>query len=164
MLLRVLILFVLFSTHTAQAQTMTEWEGTWEGTLSNYPDILDREIDVVMEIGPIPDQYDACATWKTTYSEAGSVVQVKDYRLCSLNGMDEFEIDEGDGVRLKAAWLGGVLTAPFKYGDTLLISRMRLVGEVLEHDIVSMKDLPASEAVVSMMPRNIQRLRLTKKQ
>lgn len=135
--------------------------GTWKGTLVNLP--LKPEaprIDVTMEIGPMPSADHTCTPWKTTYSEAGVVKQVKDYRLCRGAGVNDLVVDEGDGVTLTARWVGDVLVSPFKYGKLLLVTETRVRGDVLEEEIFTMDDQPATEGVVSLTPRSLQRLTL----
>jgi hypothetical protein len=137
------------------------WAGTWRGTLTNLPVRPGTTpVEVTMEIGPLPTADDTCATWRTTYFEGGKKSQVKDYKLCRGSGPDDLFIDEGDGVKLTARWIGEVLVSPFKYGNLLLVSEARLRGEVLEEEILVVDDRPATEGVVPLRPRSIQRLEL----
>lgn len=136
-----------------------DWAGTWEGSLENFPQTKGAEkISVTMELGPVPTQNGDCAVHRTTY-RAGSVVrQVKDYRLCRGKAADEFYVDEGDGVRLTARMLNGVLYSAFKVDSALLVTSLRLAGDVLEEEIISMPDQPASTGIENLLVRSVQRL------
>jgi hypothetical protein len=137
------------------------WAGTWRGPLTNLPARAGAaSIEVTMEIGRLPTSDNSCATWRSTYKEGSEVLQVKDFRFCRGTGADDLYIDEGDGTRLTARWLGNVLVSPFKYDNFLLISTMRLRDEILEHEIISVDDKPAIQGVVPMHPRSIQRIEL----
>jgi hypothetical protein len=46
----------------------------------------------------------------------------KDYRLCCEYGSDHLVIDEYNGVKLAAGWIGGVLLTSCKYDNLALIS------------------------------------------
>jgi hypothetical protein len=85
-----------------------------------------------MEIGSFPLTDNTCGTWKSTFSEGGTVKQVKDYKLCRGTGADNLYIDEGAGVKLTVRIIGDALVAPFKNDSMLFVSTMRLRGEVLE--------------------------------
>jgi hypothetical protein len=135
------------------------WAGTWRGTLTNLPPRAgSAPVDVTMEIGPFPAADNTCATWRTTYAEAGQARGVKDYRLCRGTGPDDLFIDEGDGVKLTARWIGDVLVSPFKYDNLLLVTEMRLRGDVLEEEILVVDDQPAAKGVVPLRPRSLQRI------
>jgi len=154
-------LTVMLALAIAPAQTPPSLTGTWKGTLINLP--LKPEaprIDVTMEIGRMPAADHECTPWKTTYSEAGVVKQVKDYHLCRGVRADDLVIDEGGGVQLTVRWIGDVLVSPFKYGKVLLVTETRVRGDVLEEEIFTVDDQPATEGVVSLTPRSIQRLTL----
>jgi hypothetical protein len=137
--------------------------GVWQGRLTNLPARPGAAaVDVTMEIGTLPAD-SGCAPWRTTYAEGGTVRQVKDYRLCRGSNADDLYIDEGDGTRLAARWLGDVLVAPFKVGDALLVSSIRLRGVFLEEEILSVQDRPAVQGVQPLVPRGIQRLVLRRR-
>lgn len=142
---------------SAMSQT-TAWAGTWEGRLVNYPERSGAPVvDVTRELGEVPMVPGTCTPFKTTYREGGAVKGVKDYRLCR-GGADSLWVDEGDGVRLPSRIIGGVLISPFKAGKTLLIAQMRLRGDVLEEEILTVADAPATDGVVGLGARGIQRL------
>lgn len=135
------------------------WEGKWTGSLKNLPARPDApQVEVTREIGAFPVADNTCSAWKTTYSEAGTVKQVKDYKLCRGTGSADLYIDEGNGIRLPARLLGDALVSPFKYDNVLLISTMRLRGEVLEEEILTVDDKPATSGVQPMQAKGIQRL------
>ena len=113
-----------------------------------------------MEIGAFPVKGQACGTWKTTYSEAGTVKQVKDYKICRGSGADDIYIDEGGGIKLTVRIIGDSLVAPFKYDQILLVSTMRLRGEVLEDEILTVDDKPSVNGVQPMLAKGIQRIEL----
>lgn len=137
------------------------WAGTWRGPLTNFPARAGApHIEVTMEIGPLPTDDNTCSTWRSTYKEGAVVRQVKDFRFCRGTGADDLYIDEGDGTKLAARWLGDVLVSPFKYDNILLISTIRLRDGILEHEIISVDDKPAIKGVVPMLPRRIQRMEL----
>lgn len=154
-------LTVVLAAAIAPMQAPPSFTGTWKGTLINLP--LKPEVprvDVTMEIGPMPEVDHACTPWKTTYSQAGVVKQVKDYQLCRGAGANDLVIDEGDGVKLTARWVGDVLVSPFKYGNLLLMTETRVRGDVLEEEILTVDDRPATEGIVPLTPRSLQRLTL----
>ena len=135
------------------------WEGKWSGKLTNLPVKPDAPlIEVTREIGAFPIADITCSTWKTTYSEAGAVKQVKDYKLCRGTGSGDLYIDEGNGTKLPARVIGDALISPFKYDNILLISTMRMRGEVLEEEILTVDDKPATTGVQPMQAKGIQRL------
>jgi hypothetical protein len=137
-----------------------DFSGTWTGRLTNLPERpAAAVVEVTREVGPMPVGT-GCTPWKTTYREGGQVRQVKDYRLCREG--DVWFVDEGDGVRLSARMLGDVLVSPFKYGALLLVVRTEVRGDVMEEDIVTADDQPATAGIVSLTARNLQRLRLTR--
>ena len=139
---------------------VANWEGKWKGTLTNLPAIPGATpFDVTMEIGPFPMADGACGAWKTTYSEGGEVKSVKDYRLCRGTGASDLYIDEG-GVRLAVRIIGDALVCFFKADDVLVVSTMRLRGEVLEEEILTVDDKPAIKGVQPMVPKGIQRIEL----
>jgi len=140
---------------------IARWEGTWKGDLVNLPAKPDApKVAVTMEIGPFPSADGQCTTWKTTYAEAGKADSVKDHKLCRGTGVSDLFIDEGGGVRIPVRVIGDALVSTFKFDDTLLISTMRLRGEVLEHEILTADDKPAVRGVVPMVPKGTQRIEL----
>jgi dipeptidyl aminopeptidase/acylaminoacyl peptidase len=137
------------------------WEGKWKGKLVNVPAKPDATpVEVEREIGAFPTANNTCSIWKTTYSELGVVKQVKDYKICRGTGADDIYIDEGNGVKLTAKVVGDALISPFKYGNILLISTVRLRGETLEEEILTVDDKPATMGVQPMNPKSIQRIDL----
>jgi dipeptidyl aminopeptidase/acylaminoacyl peptidase len=143
------------------ASAIARWEGKWTGRLINIPAKPDAvPVDVTMEIGAFPTSDNSCSEWKTTYTEAGKPPTVKDYQLCRGTGPDDLYIDEGGGVRLTARVIGDSLIVPFKYGNTLLVSTNRLRGEVLEQEILTVDDKPATTGVLPMQAKGIQRIEL----
>ncbi len=143
------------------ASPVAAWAGTWKGTLVNLPAKPDaKPVDVTMEIGSFPTADNTCATWKTTYTESGEVRSVKDYKLCRGTGPADLYIDEGGGVRLPTRVIGDALITPFKSGDIMLVSTMRLRGDTLEIEILTIDDKPATTGVQPMVPKGIQRIEL----
>lgn len=139
-------------------------EGVWTGRLVNLPARPDAPvIEVTREVGPMPAREGECATFRTTYREAGVVKGVKDYRLCRGADPDQADTDEGGGLVLRGRWLGDVLVTPFKVGNILLVTTLRLDGDRMVEEIVTADDQPAGEGVVTMRPRSIQRLELTRR-
>lgn len=140
---------------------IAKWEGKWKGTLKNLPAKPDAPVvEVTREIGSFPTADNSCTMFKTTYSEGGVVKQVKDYKLCRGTGAEDLFIDEGNGTKLTAKLIGDALVSPFKYGNSLLISTMRLRGETLEEEILTVDDKPATMGVLPMNAKGIQRLEL----
>ncbi|CAF3021304.1 unnamed protein product, partial [Rotaria sp. Silwood2] len=136
-----------------------KWNGTWYGSLTNYPTRPESSpMDVLMEIGPHPTSDNTCGMWRNTYTQNGQVQQVKDYRLCRGQGADDLFFDEGNGITLDARWIGDVLVTPFKYDNTLLVSCTRLIGDILQEEILIIDDKPAIKGPLSMRARSIQRL------
>jgi len=142
------------------ASPIAAWEGKWMGKLTSLPAKPGApQVDVVMEIGAFPTRDNTCGTWKTTYSEAGAVKQVKDYKICRGTGADDLYIDEG-GVKLAARIIGDALITPFKSDNVLLVSTMRLRGETLEEEILTVDDKPAITGVQPMQAKGVQRMEL----
>lgn len=159
----VAVWFALSLTVVGQDRTVPpkSWAGKWRGTLVNLPLRQSAtSVEVTMEIGEFPRADNTCAMWRTTYSEGGVVRQVKDYKLCRGTGADDLFVDEGDGVKLTARWLGDVLVTPFKYDNLLLVASTRLRGEVLEEEILTVDDKPTGKGVQPLRPRGLQRLEL----
>lgn len=153
------VALLLGSDAAGQSGDIAAWAGVWKGTLVNLPLRPDAAVvDVTMEIGTMPAADNTCTTWRTTYAETGTVRMVKDYRLCRGTGASDLSIDEGNGVRLKARWLGDVLVSPFKVGETLLVMTMRLRDGILEEEILTVVDQAAGAGVVALEPQGIQRL------
>ena len=137
------------------------WEGKWKGTLKNLPAKPDAPVvEVTREIGAFPTMDNTCSMFKTTYLESGVFKEVKDYKLCRGTGADDLYIDEGNGTKLAAKLIGDALVSPLRYGNTLLISTMRLRGETLEEEILTVDDKPAIKGVVPMNAKGIQRIEL----
>ena len=113
-----------------------------------------------MEIGAFPTSDNTCSMWKTTYTESGSVTSVKDYKLCRGGGPEDIYIDEGGGVKLSARVIGDSLIVPFRSDKTLLVSTYRLRGEVLELEILTVEDTPATTSLQPMQAKGIQRIEL----
>lgn len=140
---------------------IANWEGKWKGTLKNLPAKPDApQVEVTREIGAFPFTDNTCGMWKTTYSEGGVVKQVKDYKLCRGTGANDLYIDEGNGTKLTANVIGDALVLPFKSGNSLLISTIRLRGETLEEEILTVDDKPATMGVQPMSAKGIQRIEL----
>ncbi len=140
---------------------VASWEGKWRGDLKDLPAKPDApSVEVMMEIGAFPVANNACTMWKTTYTEGGVEKSVKNYQLCRGASATELYIDEGGGVRLPAKIIGDALVAPFRVGTTLLVSTMRLRGEVLEHEILSVDDKPAAAGVQPLTAKGVQKIEL----
>lgn len=135
--------------------------GTWKGELVNLPLRPNAPVVLVtMELGDIPTTDGSCVPWKTTYTERDTVRGVKDYRLCRGTGARDLYVDEGGGVRLASQLLGDVLTSAFKVGKAFLVTHLRVRGDVLEEEIFSMTDVPATDGIVSVPMTSVQRLTL----
>lgn len=159
-----LFLFCAFGSIGSFAQatdSMAHWAGKWRGTLVNLPARANApRVDVLMEIGGVPMADNTCTAWRTTYSEGGVVKGVKDYKLCRGKGADDLFVDEGNGIKLTARWIGDVLVTPFKYDNLLLITTNRLRRDVLEQEIITIDDQPAVKGVQPLKARSIQRIEL----
>ncbi len=168
MRLSILLLGVLlFPLHSSLANAQATFGepprigGAWRGTLTNYPTRPNApQVTVTMELGDFPTADQQCVPWKTTYIERDTVRAVKDYRICRGTGAQDLVVDEGGGVRLKLSLLGGVLVSAFKSGPILLVTHLRVSGDVLEEEIITIEDQPGSDGLVTMRTRGIQRLRL----
>lgn len=140
---------------------IANWEGKWKGTLKNLPAKPEAPpVEVTREIGAFPMTDNTCSMFKTTYSEGGTVKQIKDYKLCRGTGANDLYFDEGDGTKLTANVIGDAIISPFKYGNALLISTIRLRGETLEEEILTVDDKPATMGVQPMSAKGIQRIEL----
>lgn len=145
------------------AQAAPDWAGTWRGTLVNLPLRPGATVvNVTMELGALPTTDSTCVRWRTTYAERDTVRGVKDYRLCRGTGPADLYVDEGGGVRLAAQLLGDVLVSAFKVRDILLTTQLRVRGDTLEEEIFSIGDRPATDGLVTLTARSVQRLTLTR--
>lgn len=155
---------VIVPLQSVHGQARPDLAGTWHGTLINLPVRAGAPVvEVTVELGALPAADSSCVPWKTTYREQGVVRGVKDYRLCRGAGADDLSVDEGGGVVLPARLLGDVLVSAFKTGSLLLVTHLRVQGDTLTEEIMTIDDRPATDALVTMRPRSIQRLVLTRK-
>jgi hypothetical protein len=145
--------------------------GQWRGTLENLPRRPGApRVTVEMTLGGIPARDDECREWTTRYVERDTVRQVKAYRLCRGRGPDALHVDEGDGVRLDARVVGDVLVSAFRVQGLLLVTHLRVRGDTLEEEIVTIDDrspagaAPAGDGtgIASLRVRGIQRLVLVR--
>ena len=145
------------------APATPDWSGTWYGRLDNFPQRPNvPEITVRREIGAWPQKGGDCAEFKTFYFEKDVEKGRKEYRLCRRSGDHDYSIDEGGGVELDARLLDQSLVSTFKYGSILLISVLRVRGKIMEEEIYTAADQPATAAVLSLNTRSLQRLTLRK--
>jgi hypothetical protein len=136
-----------------------DFSGSWIGELKNYPSRPNApSVQVKREIDRFPEVDNACSAFKTTYLENGVERAVKDYKFCRGKGANDLYFDEGGGVHLAAQWLGDVLVAPFKYDKILLVSALRLRGDVLEEEIYTIPDSDSNKGVAPLVAKNLQRL------
>jgi len=162
-ILALLVLSSLWNAPPASAQTRPDLAGSWRGTLVNLPLRAGAPVvDVTMELGALPASDSTCVPWKTTYREQGTVRGVKDYRLCRGAGPESLYVDEGGGVVLAARLVGDVLVSAFKTGPLLLVTHLRVQGDTLTEEIMTIDDRPATDGLVTLRPRGIQRLVLTR--
>ncbi|CAF2259818.1 unnamed protein product [Rotaria magnacalcarata] len=146
-------------------QDKTIWNGTWYGSLTNYPMRLEfSSVNVLMEIGPYPTSDNMCTLWRTTYSQDEKILSIKDYRLCRGHGDDDVFIDEGNDIKLETRWIGDLLITPFKYDNLFLISITQLDEDILKEEIIMIDDKPAINGVLSLHTRAIQRLEMKRLQ
>jgi hypothetical protein len=157
------VLLSALRVHGQSATSPANVAGVWRGTLVNFPVRAGAPVvDVTRIIGAWPVADSSCTPFRTTYSEGGVVRGEKAYQLCRGHGPDDLAVDEGDGIRLPARWLGDQLISPFKYDSTLLVSTMRIQGDTLIEEILTVPDRPAAKGVVTLNARSIQRLRLVR--
>lgn len=163
MRLSMILAVALFTAPTAAPALDPSWTGTWRGVLENLPGRAGAErIDVIFEAGTLPEREGECATWRTRYLHGPELRHLKDYRLCRLAGEGEYVVDEGDGIKLPTRLLGDTLYSIFKVDRHLLTVITRKRGDRIEQEIVSADDEPASEGVVTLHPRSIQRTTLSR--
>jgi hypothetical protein len=133
--------------------------GRWAGVLVNFPARTGApRVEVHMELGALPATDSTCVPWHTTYREQGEVRGVKAYRLCRGAGAQSLYIDEGGGVHLAARVIGDVLVSAFKVGPLLLVTHLRVEGDVLTEEIITVDDRAGSDGLVTLPVRGIQRL------
>lgn len=125
----------------------------------NYPDGGQTpSTQVTMEIGPFPNEENTCTKWKNSYFQNGTTVAVKDYKLCRGKNATDLYYDEGNGVKLACQLLDNVLVAPFKYEKLILVSQVRLIGDILQEEILTIDDQYSTERILPLNARVIQRL------
>jgi hypothetical protein len=152
------LFFVAAAVALAQSPN-PEWTGKWRGSLTNWPPRgAAKAVEVTMEMGEFPKSDNTCSMWRTTYSPGEEKPQVKDYQLCRGSGAEDLYVDEGGGLKLKARFMGDVLVSPFKYDNLLLIATLRLRGDILEEEILTVDDQPAVKGPLPLNPKGIQRL------
>lgn len=150
---------LVFGAAALLAAGTPDFAGFWVGELKNYPPRPNApSVTVKREIGPVPGVDHTCSVFKTTYFENGVERGVKDYKLCRGKGANDLYFDEGGGVRLAAQLLGDVLVAPFKYDNLLLVSVLRLRGDVLEEEIYTIPDSDSRSGVTPLVAKTLQRL------
>lgn len=149
---------LLLPAPAAAADGIPGWEGKWEGRLVNLPGRPGQpEVRIERETGPWPAA-NACTPLVTRYIVEGKPTQTKDYRLCRGATADQLWVDEGGGVTLSARLLGDVLVSPFKYASILLVASTRVEGDEMVEEILSARDLPATEGIVKLEATSLQRL------
>jgi hypothetical protein len=141
------------------ASPIAAWEGKWTGKLVNVPGKPGTAVDVEMEMGAFPTTNNSCAPWRTTHSESGAVTSVKDYKLCRGAGPDDIYVDEG-GFKLTARVIGDTMITTYKADNIIVISTMRLRGEMLEEEILTADDKPGITGAQPMQAKGIQRFEL----
>ncbi|WP_430446740.1 hypothetical protein [Sphingorhabdus contaminans] len=148
-------------TPSTAATGQKSWTGIWEGNLQNFPvRAAAPVVSVRREIGAWPQKDGECAAFRTIYSEGGVEKGRKDYKLCRTADANDYVVDEGGGVTLKARMLDDTLVSTFKYGSILLVSVIRVRGKEMTEEIFTAADQPANDAVVTMDTRSMQRLTL----
>jgi hypothetical protein len=80
--------------------------------------------------------------------------------LCRGKGPQDLFIDEGDGIKLTARYIGTTLYSPFKVDKLVLVSAVRLRNNLLEHEILTFNDPGPATGVISMIPRGVQRIEM----
>jgi len=139
------------------------WTGAWEGELQNFPNRPGAPaVKIRREVGTWPKREGECAAFRTIYSEGSVEKGRKDYKLCRSAAPDQYVVDEGGGVELKARMFDSKLVSVFKYGPTLLIAVTQVRGKEMTEEIFTAADQPAGEAVVTLETRSLQRLKFRK--
>jgi hypothetical protein len=82
--------------------------------------------------------------------------------LCRRPSGDQLYVDEGGGVELSATLLDDRLVWTFKYANILLLVVTRVSDNVMEEDIYTARDKPATDGVLTLDTRSLQRLVLTR--
>lgn len=128
------------------AQIPSSWSGTWRGPLANLPlNAKSRAVETTLEIGAMPKEGE-CTTWRSTFTTPGKDPVVKAFKLCREEGYEHYRFELDDGYKLKARFVGGVLSVPHKYRSVVLIQMIRLRGDTLEQEILTAADRPEAEA------------------
>ena len=152
------------SAPVAPAVAAPDWQGLWEGTLVNIPGRLNAPpVTIKRQIGAWPAENGTCTTFSSSYFENAKQAGVKDYKLCRGTSETDLYIDEGDtpegkDIILPTRLFGDTLVSVFKYRNILLTVSTRVVDGVMTEDIVSTPDVAATDDVVQMPSRSLQRL------
>jgi len=113
-----------------------DWVGKWHGTLHSTNGKKSREFAMILEIAPKgAGRYQ----WKITYAlDSGS--NVRDYELIVDDSQPgQYQIDEKNGIVLKASFIGQTLYTLFDVGGTQIDFRYSMTDEGISVDVLSSK-------------------------
>ena len=156
-----LLLGLATAAYAQDLSPLDAWSGSWRGTLVNMPEAPSApHVVVTMTFGPATPTNGRCIPWHTTHTEGGVTKQVKDYKICRGESAGAWYIDEGPGTHLTGRWLGTAFVSSFKADTFLVVATMRLTGDVLTEEIVTVDDKPAISGIQPLVPRSIQRIEM----
>jgi hypothetical protein len=115
-----------------------DWHGVWSGQLTVYGPKADS-FTRPMELRITPRKDSRALTWRMT-TEMKNVKRVRDYELVpDPNKPGEFQIDEKNGILLRAQLMGRALYTYYKDGDILISSRFERRGDGLHVELASVE-------------------------
>jgi hypothetical protein len=119
-----------------QVELDAQWQGVWQGKMrligSNKPA---PDVSMTLEIKPIDD---SSLRWLTKFGDGPDII--KDYKLVAVPSKpDVYELDEGNGVKLAVRTDGNVMHCQFGFGETLMVVRHELQGDLLRYELTAAK-------------------------
>ena len=136
-----LFLFIFCKTAVLQNKPSAEqfpeaWCGRWTGKLTIFGTNKTDTIDMQLHLSRIDEDH---FQWKIIYG-TDSVAGARNYALIRT-AEKEFEIDEGNGIRLATTYFPGTLWSRFSVMNTLLDCKYQVVGDKMIFEIISGKEI-----------------------
>jgi hypothetical protein len=114
------------------AKLPTDWHGNWSGKLALGSGPQAKTVTMSLAIQPLAD---GKQTWAITYEGQAT----RQYELVPTANANHFEIDEKNGIRLKARLSadGRTLTTFFRVGEQYLHTKYTRNGNTITYDLTT---------------------------